>query len=68
MTIYRILLDEKVIIPIDIGTHDRVYWVWMELDEFLERGKFKMRPRFTVRRFRRSLPVLNFSIECRRST
>jgi len=42
MTIYQILLDDKVIIPIDIGTHDRVYWIWMELDELLDFGKFKI--------------------------
>ncbi len=36
------LIDAKEIIPIDIGMHDRVYWIWMELDELLERGKFKI--------------------------
>lgn len=42
MTIYQILLADKVIIPIYIRTHDRVYWIWMELDELLDFGKFKI--------------------------
>jgi len=44
------LIEDKEIIPIDIGTHDRVYQIWMESDELLDFGnsRFKMRPRFHV--------------------
>ena len=38
----KFLIDDKEIIPIDIGTHDRVYEVCMESDEFLDFRKFRI--------------------------
>jgi hypothetical protein len=48
------LIDDKEIIPIDIGTRDQVYWIWMKLDEFLDFGKFKIQDEtpFPARRTR----------------